>query len=200
LSVAESVGDELNSLSSLSSSLSLYCCSVCFCSPSVPLSVRLLPYKTRADAAISLYSSGTSTPSVIYSLMTSILNDVIDIIHPSHALRFNLLLPLINVSSALKEYKDKLEYVREVVSLADKVFPPHFLPLCNYRQSLADTIIQYYSSRKNLPKTAMLKLRDERINVLTHLCQSLTIARGHNHQQTIQANQHLQHTINKKDL
>ncbi len=64
----------------------------------------------------------------------------------------------------------------------------------------ADTILQYYTSKKTLPKAAVLKLRDERIQVLTKLCDSLRIARGSEHEQTKLAQQHLQQATSKKDL
>lgn len=50
-------------------------------------------------------------------------------LHPAHELIFQALLPLINCCGGEKDYKAKLDYTRQLISLAEAVHPQFFLPL-----------------------------------------------------------------------
>jgi hypothetical protein len=77
------------------------------------------------------------SPQRIKDEFEQFLKEQTGLLHPSHAVLFNLLLPLVNVAGALRELKLKLDLCRRVVELSERCFPKHFLPLCNYYETLA---------------------------------------------------------------
>lgn len=95
-----------------------------------------------SEHLLGVYASGSKSPAQLRDAFESFYTEQSALLHPSHAVLFNLLLPLVNISSALKDWKRKAEYCRRVVAMAEAVFPVYFLPLANYLEALANCEVQ----------------------------------------------------------
>lgn len=71
-----------------------------------------------SERLLAVYGSGARTPQQVKDEFEPFLREMTGVLHPSHAVLFNLLLPLVNVTSALREWKLKMEFCKKVVEMA----------------------------------------------------------------------------------
>ena len=137
----------------------------------------------KSEELLSMYSTGSKTPQQVKDEFESFMQSQLPLLHPNHAVLFNLLLPLVNVTSALHDFKKKLEYCKRVIEMAESCYPPHFLPTCNYYQALANTYNSLIQKglKEKVPKGMLQKYKDERISVLEKLATSMAVCRGAEH-------------------
>lgn len=143
----------------------------------------------KSESLLSLYGSGTKTPQQVKDEFEEFLTQQTPLLAPQHAVLFNLLLPLVNVTSALQDHRKKLEYCKRVVAMAEACYPPHFLPTCNYYQALGNTYKSLIAAgiRDKSPKGMLQKYKDEQVAVLEKLANSMKICRGEQHILTLAA-------------
>jgi len=154
----------------------------------------------RSEELLSLYGSGTRTPAQLQTELQAFMKKYETLLDSNHVALFNILLPLVNVTGALRENKQKLEYVKRVIAMGEQCFPEHFLPLCNYYETLASTYKQLINkgAEDGVPRALINKYRTQAVVVLQKLVASLRICRGPDHILTRAAEHDLAEASGKK--
>ena len=141
------------------------------------LQVMEAEWGEKVEAALSLYSQHTSSPSQLFSHFTALTQSLLQHFHPHHYLVFNITLPLINLLSALHQPRDRLMQVRAIRMLSSHVYPPHYLPSVNYAEAEVGAI-SAVTGASRMPAKLRVKYLDEQTALLRAIIDSLRVCVG----------------------
>jgi hypothetical protein len=176
-------------------------CSNCGCRADMPALSKLeMTARERCESLIQQYSSGVYTANVLRQNFELSIAEFSSKLHRNHEFFFNLLLPLINCYSQLKEFKMKLDCVQRAIEMSEAISPANFPPLANYYQAAADTLQSLINSRQNLPKKLWQKYHEEKVSWLEKMSAVYLNAYGAGHFSTNNAIQQLAQARNSKQI
>lgn len=116
-----------------------------------------LQVRSTFDDAMKAYQGCIScdpSPATISLLRASLednLHHFLQWLSPEHELVFQMYLPLVNLCNHQKDYKAKLDFIRSLLTCAERVFPQYYIVKANYYRAHAQTILQVMQQSASNP-------------------------------------------------
>eukprot|EP00455_Lapot_gusevi_P023666 TRINITY_DN2455_c0_g1_i6.p1 TRINITY_DN2455_c0_g1~~TRINITY_DN2455_c0_g1_i6.p1 ORF type:complete len:267 (-),score=67.94 TRINITY_DN2455_c0_g1_i6:115-915(-) len=174
----------------------IFVCNVCkFTLTPTQVEEIAAPVRAAYDTAHAQYlSPADARPSAsrIRQAFESCLQLCEKFLHPQHEVVFLTLLPLINCCSGERDWRNKERYIRQVLTLSEKIFPRFFLPTTNYLEALAQTLATQLKEitelkSKAAPKAIVTRYREELKQVWGRCVEIYRVCCGEQHFVTRQA-------------